>query len=317
MLESFKKFSIKNIRRAPLYFFVLAAIFSVTFFLLALEKHKFYQSQVSVIFIPKSEKAALQSEQIVNNLISVSRNISFYEKILKDNIQIRNQFEGYSKAEQRKLWRKTLQIEAEKNSSIINIKITAGNQLGSSQLAFQTAHTLFNTASRYYDIKKDIDLRIVEGPIVDPVIKNWFQLIFLSILAGIISSFVLLFLMDVALDILQKIFRKKRPILSRETADFFKFSAIARETREPEKRREEKTALFTVPAATRSPFKKAGAPKNLPVAAGEDWIKEDFQEIYEFDGKTKKISTSDGTRAMREPTEEELKERLNQLLKGY
>lgn len=314
MLESFKKFSIKNIKRAPLYFFVLAAIISATFFLLALEKHKFYQSQVSVLFIPKSEKAALQSEQIVNNLISVSKNLSFYEKILEDNIQIRNLFEGYSKAEQRKLWRKTLKIEAEENSSIINIKIIAGNRLESAQLSFQTAHTLFNTASRYYDIKKDIDLRVVEGPIIDLVIKNWFRLVFLSVLAGIISSFTLLFLMDVALDILRKIFREKRLALPKETFDFFKFPAIAEGKKEPEK--EKKSGPFSVPAATRTPFKKSAAPKNLPVAAGEDWIKENFQEIYKFDRKKDEGFLAGELRETREPTEEELKERLNQLLRG-
>jgi len=280
------------------YFFILTLILSAVFCFLFLENFKSYKSQVTILLIPKSEKIAVQSEQIAQNLTEFPRNLSFYEKLLADNKNIKDELAGCSKDKRKKLWNKKLEINREKNSGIIKIGISNDNQVKSEKIARQTAFTLFNTASRYYNIKNEIDLRIIDEPITSLKMKSWPWLIFLSVLAGTFLSYLITSIFSKA----EIFFLKARSGINLAKPYRQNFSSWTDATQRKEKSDKPEKKSKPITAA-----KKSQAPSNLPIADDSGAALEDAGINKDA---TEKIISSE------EPSEEELKERLNQLLRG-
>lgn len=280
------------------YFFILTLILSAVFCFLFLENFKSYKSQVTILLIPKSEKIAIHSEQIAQNLTEFPRNLSFYEKLLADNKNIKDELAGCSKDKRKKLWNKKLEINREKNSGIIKIGISNDNQVKSEKIARQTAFTLFNTASRYYNIKNEIDLRIIDEPITSLKMKSWPWLIFLSVLAGTFLSYLITSIFSKA----EIFFLKARSGINLAKPYRQNFSSWTDATQRKEKSDKPEKKSKPITAA-----KKSQAPSNLPIADDSGAALEDAGINKDA---TEKIISSE------EPSEEELKERLNQLLRG-
>ncbi len=303
--------------RLPSYYFVVAAIFSAVFFFMLLDYFKAYRSEVSILFIPRSEKAIAQASYISENLIRIPKQLSFYEKILADNKEIVDQFAGKSPDERKNLWNSDLSVKREDGSTIFNISVVSKNRDDSLKLARQTVYSLFDTVSRYYDIKTDVDLRIIDGPVASPYAKNLHWVILISIALGLAVSFLLYFIFYVWDRFIKipkaRISPKKEIRLEQELP-----------------RQEE---LFPpIPEKTVTAEKKAVAPSNLPTV--EDfYLPYDHEEPFtpEMIEKIKETQPSEAqepteeelkerlkqlVREKNEPTEDELKERLNQLLRG-
>ncbi|HDH07599.1 MAG TPA: hypothetical protein ENG89_01100, partial [Candidatus Moranbacteria bacterium] len=241
-----EKLNIFRIRK-PFYFLTLSIILAVVFFFSFLGNLKFYRSEISILFIPKSEEVILQSEQIIQNIIELPYRLSFYEKVLKDNKNIDDQLVGYSKDKRKELWSKKLKIDRRKNSGVIDIKIDARNRKQSEAIVEQTVFTLFGSVSQYYDVKKDIDLRIVDGPITSAHAANIPWLASLSLVAGIALSYLSHLISGSFIEIIHK--RKVSPI---ETGN--------KNSEEYEKE------LSAQEELTQPAMKKYQAPGNLPVA---------------------------------------------------
>ncbi|MCX6765860.1 MAG: hypothetical protein NT136_02790 [Candidatus Moranbacteria bacterium] len=300
--EKFKSINI----RFSFSFFVLALILGVTFFLLLTGEFRYYRSQVSVLFIPKSEKAAFHTPYILANLVKIPRTLAFYDRLLKDNPELTDQFSGRSKDERKKLWNKTLGIKQENKSTFINIEIMEKDRTQSVQLAEQATRTLIDTASRYYNIKTDIDLRIVEGPITTPILKYWYWLILLSAALGLLSSFLLNVIFSAFIN------------LARVKKDIFKLPRFERKEENKIAAMEEELVIPGFPAGKEeSTARKSKAPENLPVA--DEIISPPQEELYDIppalNGEAAEILEEE-PKEITEPTEEELKKRLNQLLRG-
>jgi capsular polysaccharide biosynthesis protein len=287
--EKFREFY-SNI---PIYIFALALILAGVFFLLFLEKFKTYNTEISVIFIPQNEKIAEQTSQIAENLTIIPTKLSFYERLLSDNKDIEDQFIGFSNDKRKELWNKTIQVEREKNSTIINIE--ASDRFQSQKLAKQTAFTLFNVMSRYYNIKTDIDFRIIEGPITSAHIKNWPLLTLSSLILGMILALLI-------------------NIVSLNIASLFK------KQNEIEIPVEKIFQSFPKPDFPKKEYPEA--PVDLPIAKElAEEPETTIENIYPLEDleieKPKEVfKKEEEIFEKREPTEEELKERLNQLLRG-
>ncbi|MCD6149212.1 hypothetical protein J7J13_00300 [bacterium] len=282
------------------YFFILALILSAVFCFLFLENFKSYRSQITVLFIPKSEKIAIQSEQITQNLTELPRNLSFYEKLLNDNKNITDEFVGHTKDKREKLWNKKLKINRQKNSGLIEIGISDNNRIRSEKIVRQTVFTLFNTASRYYNIKNEIDLRVIDGPITDVKIKNWPWLIFLSVLAGTFLSYLITSVFSKVENFSSKA-KSGINLTKHYRQDFSNWTTAMRRKDRIKKSNKPEKKPESAPSA-----KKSQAPSNLPIANEPDTI---LEKVKNNKSVNKIISAE-------EPSEEELKERLNQLLRG-
>jgi hypothetical protein len=299
----------------PFYIYALALILAATFFLLFLDRFKTYNTEISVIFIPQNEKIAQHADQIAENLTIIPTKLSFYEKLLRDNKDIEDQFIGFDKDKRKELWARTIQIKREKESTIINIE--ANNHFESQKLAKQTAFTLFSVMSQYYNIRTDIDFRIIDGPITRSYIKNWPILAIVSLVTGMILA---LLINIVSLN-LAGLFGKREEKKISEEKIFQSFPKIDFTEKEYPRKAEIKIPEINPVAA-----KKAQAPINLPIAKVES-EKPDTEpdaaisKIYPLENveiaKLEEIYEKKEEPTIKsEPTEEELKERLNQLLRG-
>ncbi len=316
--------------------FVVGIIFSITAMLVSLDMFKEYKSTVIILVVPKSQVVATQSEAVVQNIIEFPKTLAFYERLLKFNPEIKDGFAKMSPIEKKEAWNG--QIEVSKNNSrkgsIIELPVSARPPAQAEALSQKTANTLFNVVSNFYDIKTDIGISIIDGPFTSAVLKNWFLIIPLSILIGFATSL----LLNLLLDSLEKVFKpgtysfKKSPLAGLKN----KFNAPMEEkslplteeefvqdipyhfediSKKPIQEEEKKTADFdkslypNFPEMPKTPAKNASAPSNLPIAETnfifgepEENIVEEQQDFIEMKKE--------------EPSLEEMKERLNKLLKG-
>lgn len=311
-------------KKYPFYFVMIALAISITFFFLLLKSQKEYISEISIIFIPKSEMAAEDAERIIENMEILPTKIFFYGKMVKYDKAVENKISDFS----------DIKIESEKNSSIIKISASSKTQEDSISVSRTATKTLFNVMGFYYDIKKDVDFRIIEGPITNTATINWFFPLVYSLLAGTLSIFIINL-------IFQNIPTYSKGEVEEKTEEFF---GIFKKTKaKPEIPKRELEEVYEIkpktPVVPKTPEKKAPAPENLPSAPGKlTFIDEDyFRNSIIKDGKseTKKIEEpatevsieasmkapeeikpAESVDFHREPTKEELKKRLNQLLKG-
>jgi capsular polysaccharide biosynthesis protein len=356
MLSKFNNFSNMNEiglkKRSCLYFSTIALILSAVVFLFLLNASKKYQSRISFIFIPKSEKTALISNQIIENLVIVPKKLSFYNKLTSENEEIKESFPNFSD------YQKNIEALREKDSSIVNIYVIHKDPEKSKDFARTSAFALFNVFSHYYDIKNDIDLRIIDGPNARTDYGNVLILVLTSLAIGAVLSFFINFILDSVFGYFQ---RKRAIIAEIPKFDFSKlrFPSVTKKTEEketeekkagtqeiknptkqeskkPEPEEAVQPAPKNIPTSVTSE-KKSSAPENLPFI-DEDYFRKNIikngvskekteekpqEKRREASTETKgKIETpkpqepKPSTDYKREPTQEELKKRLNKLLRG-
>lgn len=182
----------KNKLHFSVQIFFTGMILSFTFFLLFIDACKTYSSSITILVNAKSEFSAKQQEQIIENILAFPHTLSFYDRLLKYNPDVRDITKGNSSDKRKLAWNKMLSVKrTDKNSSVIEISITAKQESDADQLAQKTVRTLFDFTGNYYDIKNDLDLRIIDGPIASAKLTGWYWILPLSILLGFFIAFVL------------------------------------------------------------------------------------------------------------------------------
>lgn len=330
--------------------FFVGAILSVTFFLLLVDACKTYTSNMTILVSAKSEFALQQHEQIMENIIELPRTLSFYDSMLKYNPDVRDVAEGQNQDKRKAIWNKMLSIERDdRNSSVIKISITAKQESDADQLVQKTARLLLDTTGIYYNVKDDIDLRIIDGPVSSAGIVGWYWMLPFSLALGF---FVALFLENIFLKS-EKLFVGNRNFLKEKNLfdfkkeiqksseleikdledlymqqeagipffaeeekqnflekDFSKTSEADSRIKEMKKltKQIQQDKYPNFPEMPVREIKKSSAPENLPVADDSFFGKLNSDSIDQQKKPEIKIPA--------EPTEEELKKRLNQLIRG-
>lgn len=334
MFKNYHQFDEKQPREkifSP-YFFVIAIIISAVLFLLLLDNFKKYQSEISILVIPKSEKAAADSEHIVENLKILPTTLSFYEKLIRDNDNLKDNFTNLSGKQKKKMWNDDLKVKREEKSSVITITIIKDDPEEARLISKAATANLLNIAGFYYDIKRDIDIRIIEGPIIHSFFNNWFLIILSSIVAGMIVSFLINFVFYLSSSYLKKKRREaklrfkdtiseKSSRIKEESRKSFEEKIVPEKSISVSKKTEGKKDIQHPISQVSS--KKASAPENLPFvdeeyfrnniirANGSNAPKTMLEETPSKQKEEKKEAE-----LQREPTQEEFKKRLNQLLRG-
>jgi hypothetical protein len=356
----------------PIYAYVLAFVIAVIVGFILTGFFKAYQSEMTLMVIARSEKTAIQKKDMVENLSLLPQMLSFYDLMLKNNRDIVD-LNTRERADKRKeAWNRILEVsKMEKNNrSLIHVYITLPSQNDSEEIVKKTTQTLMGVSGRYYDIRNDVDLRVVDGPITKPVTQGWFWIIMLSLSAGAVVIMVFSYLPTIgfafpelkkeignfaALHNIRDILKKKedqdsedgkKEIESIYTAQegldaniLVDFSAI----------KEADAAKYAITDLAKEESVIPQAPDNLPVGPADSFIFEhpaqypNFPElpvsqtkvasapanlpfadegdlpIFESPAEEKIPEENLETASSlvdKEPTKEELKARLNQLLKG-
>lgn len=337
----------KNIIKDKVFwiFFLPAAIF---IFIVLADNHKTFEVKSRILFLPKSEAAVQNIGQIMQNAEQIPRSLSFYNKILELNGDIDDGALGLPDAERKDFWNGKIETKQVKKSGIIEISIFDANQTQAETISKQTVAGILTVMSNYYDIKNNLDMRVIDGSISQEITRmNYFQSIAASLAGGIVAGFLITLLINFLSELQEKRMLEKNSEAGNTDAEnnetegdeanpesfgFPKFSfprfeekkmpeeeaAAAEEKKSPfDFRIEDEAAL--VPPKKAGFFglreKKSVAPNNLPVAENENEFVLDMSETKENPAieTVPEIPVIDHKR---EATPEEVKARLNKLLSG-
>lgn len=269
------------------YFWLLAILVAAVVFSIGINSQKIYQSEIKILILPKSAIAAQNIDQIIENAKEIPRSLSFYDKLVEFNPNIEDGSFNLPDQKRRDAWNSKMEIKRVDKSGIINISAFDKDQTQAEAISIQVAKDLATVMNKYYDTKADLDMRVIDGPIVYLVsqakIISW---VLMSLLAGLLLSLAIFSIVGIYSE---KFFEPEKTIGST-------FSLAGLEKYD-----------FRQPAVSLSQDKKASAPSNLPIGD---------ESIIAVDEQPKELSLEEKKYLHREATPEEVKERLNKLLRG-
>lgn len=329
----------RKIMGTPVHVFIMAAIIAGTLFLLLLDNYKQYQTDISIIVIPKSTVATLDHQMIVYNIKQMPTTLAFYDRLLAENAAIKDGAAGKSADLRKSAWNRKIDVDLSDSDkgSIITLRLYADTAQGSQDLAVKTAQTLFSFTSKYYNIKDDINMHVIDQPITKPAQT----LAWIFALVSIVVGFLLAWLVEKMFILVESVFRQPSAMTARRShaqkihADLtrlkesitkadIKIKSVEDIYRTDEEivvehphhekqehvshRAEEKRLQEMYPNFPEMPMHHptASAPSNLPVG----------EEVVETPESSQQESEDVTHMKDHEPTEEEIKKRLNQLLRG-
>ena len=164
---------------------ILTSVFMLAFFLVGMQKFKAYESEMTILVVPKSANAVGQQAQILDNLIQLPKTLAFYDRLLKDNTTFQDSSAGESPLIRKNSWNDMFSIkQVSQKGSMLSVSISINSQADADIIVSKTARTLLDMTSFYYNVKDDVDLRIVDGPITKVVVNRWPLLLLISLLFG-------------------------------------------------------------------------------------------------------------------------------------
>jgi len=173
----------------------LVALFFVTFasFLFWLDFFRSYNAEVTVAILPQSN--VVQSSEVASTLKEITRTLSFYNRLIADNNFIDDDFDGYTSDVRKQKWQETVFVTHETGSGILVIHAKGNTAEKAKNIALGTVKTLFSVASLYYDVKTDVDMRNIDGPIVNYTLDSVWIYFGVSIFSSVLLTSVFFFVL--------------------------------------------------------------------------------------------------------------------------
>lgn len=263
-------------------FWLVAILIAAVIFAVGINQNKVYQSEIRLLFIPKNEVMATNIDQITENAKEIPSSLTFYDKLVEANPAIGNGIFTQPDKERRDIWNSKIKIERIDGSGIISVSAFDADQAQAEMISLQVANDLSVVIGKYYNTQTELDIRTIDGPIDYQVPKadfaNW---ILLSILSGLVFS---AFIFSLA-----QLFSERKFTSEIQSKKTFSMANL-------------KKYEFWRPKKMADSGKTASAPDNLPI--------EKTTVSHELFQSEKKHAPH------REATPEEVKERLNSLLRG-
>lgn len=250
--------------------------------------NKTYDAEVRILLLPKSAAAAENASQIIKNAREIPRSLSFYDRLIANYPDITDRSAGMSGEKRLAFWNSKIKLSQIRASGVVKIDSFDPVQSQAELISVKVANDLSVVLGKYYNAETDLAVRFIDGPIVYQVSgADLTQLIFFSALVGILFGIIFYFLVKL-------ISREKAPA---ENLNKFAFGK--------EKTPYSPETIEEIPEEVYSFDKKAEAPANLPTA---EEISEETPKYFPLE------SEKSGT--AREATPDEVRERLNKLLRG-
>ncbi len=315
-------------------FWTFSIAFAAIIFVVAINLNKTYEAETNILLLPKNETTVRNINQIIENVKQIPLTLSFYNKIIENNSDIDDAAFELPDDKRKQFWNSQIEARQIGKSGMLKITIFNPNPLQAEMTSRQVISSLSVTTSQYYNIKTELDMRIVDGPIVSQVTRMSISLwAFVSLVAGIFFGLII----NLGSSLLSKKFVQDSVVSSSMPRPFVFPEFAASETKE--KRTEidfgnknifdfkiEDEAALAKPSMKKEDVqivqeKKASAPANLPVAE-EEFTFALPMEVEQAAPKEEEIEafvaekTAEPIDTTREATPEEVKARLNKLLGG-
>lgn len=317
-------------------FVLFFAVATLAVFVVFSSLSRTYESKISLLISPKSQVATEGLDRIMENARLLPLQLSFYDRMLFDNDNLDDESEALPAFRREEFWKKKISTRVVGKSGILEISVRDSDQFQTEDLSSQTGITLASYLSYFYNVKDDIDVRIVDGPIVRQTFKYGFwPLLVFSFIFGFFLSLILVRIFSEISSVRKKAEKislpfslpeilKRKDYVEPEWMEEIRLAGARKKEEENEEKFPEKTEQNILnyeksrKKETLSLEKRSYAPDNLPVAdeeflasvMGTAEISEEKKE------EEKKVEEVPAEVLKREATPEEIKERLNRLLRG-
>jgi hypothetical protein len=289
-------------------FWAVAIVVAAIIFLIGINTGKVYVGETDILVLPKSDLVGRNAEQIIQDAKEIPTFLAFYDKLVEKNSDIEDAFAELPDDKRKVMWNEELQVERKGTSGVLAIKVTNASQFQAQVLSQQAAGDIAVVMGRYYDMKNDLDIRVVDGPIVGQVGRAIsFSLILLCVVLGLLAGAIVASLANM---------KAERDFsMPRVSFPSFDLGKKIDETKKEKTKAEDGVIIF--PVAEKRPVvnveKKASAPENLPI--GSEFVISSLKRVKESSEREEKIPEV-STAKTHEATEEEIRNRLNKLLGG-
>jgi hypothetical protein len=118
--------------------------------------------------------------------------------VLANNDLIEDDFEGYAPDKRKALWNDIVSVEQRAENGVLMVRARGETPEKAKRLAKQIAQTLFATMSFYYNVKTDIDMRIIDGPIVSYKLASPFLFGATSVATGLFITLLFFWFLNVS-----------------------------------------------------------------------------------------------------------------------
>ena len=294
-------------------FWITTVIVAVIVFVIGINQNKLFVGETDILVLSKSDQVSRNFEQVVGDVKEIPGSLSFYNKLLQENSDITDVAAGLPDAQRKAQWNADLEVKSVRNSGVLRVQVSSPSQLQAEILSEQTAKDITVVMSRYYNIQSDLDIRLIDGPIVQKAngMKNN-GLIALSIIIGLFCGFILKYLSYL-------LFGQKTKLEISSFKPSLKFPSFAKKeavktSTAPIMESVQTEEIFAVPSVKKeAPIateRKTAAPANLPV--GEEFVMSSLRRA-EKKAEPEKMHVEPLTH---EASEDEVRARLNKLLNG-
>jgi capsular polysaccharide biosynthesis protein len=234
-----------------------------------LDAFRGYEADMRILVVGKSQTAG--AERAAGSLAALIETLPFYDRLIVDDLTD-DPFEGLSQDKRRAAWNDVVSAKQDVASGIIVVTAKGSDPDEARVLARKTTQTLSSLAGIYYNVKTDIDIRIVEGPITRTVIVHPVAFV----LTTFVSAFAATAMFFFVLIVLPRLFGSRQSASSVEYRDMTSVAGThaydigdAVAYIDPSKFVPTKPSSLPFEPShleTITPSVKAAAPNNLPVA---------------------------------------------------
>lgn len=344
----------KEIFKTKEFWFTSMAL-AAMFFLIGINYNRAYIGEIEILVLPKSDMAVRNIDQIIGNVERVPFSLNFYGNLLQANRDVEDDIAELSDAKKKNALSSIYRVARVKNSSIVKIETTGSNYSQAEALAWSVAKQIAVSMSQYYSIRTDLEIRLLEEPIIsaenrtaDP------KIIIPSLFFGFVFSVLFFMLKQMQSDnfapTLKSIMRedenmhtnipdavpfewaepvqKETPLSSQPSVEqivpaekkegLIMADAVESEIFFQQGLQKRKPTPSVEHSAVTDKTRKSSAPENLPV--GSEFILNNLKLIKEKQEEARKHhfteSKDPGVPKNYEASEDEIKARLNKLLSG-
>lgn len=148
-------------------FSVLALFFIGTAAFVLLDSFRGYRAEVTILVLPLATSQT-PAEQMVENIAVLPTTVSFLDALLASDERVSefSSLDEQSETTRAEQWGQMLSVKRKGGSGVITLMIEAGSQEEATLFARQMTKVLFQKVGTYYDIRSDVSLRLIEGPLV-------------------------------------------------------------------------------------------------------------------------------------------------------
>lgn len=174
-------------------FSVLALFFIAVAAFTSLESFRGYRAEITVLVLPLAGSEA-SAEQMVENIALLPTTVSFFDDLLASDARL-TEFSSLDEQPinaRREEWSDMLSMKREGGSGVITYTIEADTQEEATVFARKMSQVLFQKVGTYYDIRSDVSLRLIEGPLVRASLVSPVTWILLSLLIGVLIAIALM-----------------------------------------------------------------------------------------------------------------------------